>query len=132
MNSTRGAPMYRPMVGLFMLAVVTVNDAGASELDRTGLLNRVVGNTLHFASAGEQVFEFLDPSGEIRGESSAHGKYSAHWRLLDDRTMCFESADPMASGCVGVELKGRSLTFIRRDGVIEGPFELLPGNPRSL
>jgi hypothetical protein len=122
--------MYRPMVGLFMLAAVT--SAGAGELDRSGLLNRVVGNTLHFASAGEQVFEFLDPSGEIRAESSAHGKYSARWRLLDDRTMCFESADPMASGCVGVELNGRSLTFIRRDGVVEGPFELLPGNPRSL
>ena len=124
--------MYRTMVGLAMLAAMAMNGAGAGELDRAGLLHRVVGNTLHFASAGEQVFEFLDPSGEIRGESSAHGKYSAHWRLLDDRTMCFESADPMASGCVGVELKGRNITFIRRDGVVEGPFELLPGNPRSL
>jgi len=120
------------MVGLFMFAAMAMSAAGAGELDRAALLHRVVGNTLHFAGAGEHVFEFLDRSGEIRGASSAHGKISAHWRLLDDHTMCFESADPMASGCVAVELRGHNITFIRRDGVVEGPFELLPGNPRGL
>jgi hypothetical protein len=124
--------MSRRLVGFWVLAALVTNGAGAEELGRAGLLHRVVGNTIHFEGASEHVFEFLDPAGEIRGESSVHGKFTAHWRLLDDRTICFESADPMASGCVGVELKGRNITFIRRDGVIEGPFEFLAGNPRGL
>jgi len=123
--------MYRRLIGLLILAMAT-QGAAAKELDRAGLLHRVVGNTIHFQSASEHVFEYLDPAGEIRGESSVHGKFTAHWRLLDDRTICFESADPMASGCVAVELKGRTITFNRRDGVVEGPFEFLVGNPRGL
>lgn len=120
--------------GLSVLLVLAMTAAGADAqlLGRSQLLNRVVGNTIHFQGGGEDVYEYLDPKGEIRGESSARGKYSARWRLLDDQTMCFESADPMASGCVGVELNGAKITFRRRDGVIEGPFEFLTGNPRSL
>jgi len=114
------------------LAAMATNGVEAKELDRAGLLNRVVGNTIHFQGADEHVFEYLDPSGEIRGESSVKGKFTAHWRLLDDRTLCFESADPMASGCVAVELSGKAITFLRRDGVVEGPFDFLPGNPRGL
>jgi hypothetical protein len=123
--------MCRELSVLLLLAA-SAAVAGTQVLGRTGLLHRVVGNTIHFQGGGEDVFEYLDPTGEIRGESSAHGKFTARWRLLDDRTMCFESADPMASGCVGVELKGTRITFLRRDGVVEGPFELLAGNPRSL
>ena len=123
--------MSRRWIGLLMLGMAA-HGAQAGVLDRAELLNRVVGNTIHFGGASEQVFEFLDPKGEIRGESSVHGKFTAHWRLLDDRTMCFESADPMASGCVSIELDGKMITFLRRDGVVEGPFEFLPGNPRGL
>jgi hypothetical protein len=124
--------MYRRLVGFCMLATMATGVVDAKELDRVGLLHRVVGNTIHFQGAGEHVFEYLDPAGGIRGESSVHGKFTAHWRLLDDRTMCFESADPMASGCVSVELNGGMITFLRRDGVVEGPFEFLAGNPRGL
>jgi hypothetical protein len=123
--------MFRELSALLVLAM-TAAGAGAQVLDRAALLHRVVGNTIHFQGGGEDVFEYLAPKGEIRGESSARGKYKARWRLLDDQTMCFESADPMASGCVGVELNGTKITFHRRDGVIEGPFEILTGNPRSL
>ena len=124
--------MYQRLIGACLLAAMSMNAAGAKELDRAGLLHRVAGNTIHFQGAGEDVFEFLAPAGEIRGESSVHGKYRARWRLLDDRTLCFESADPMASGCVAVDLDGSRITFVRRDGVVEGPFELLRGNPRKL
>jgi len=123
--------MSRELSALLVLAMTTAV-AGAQVLSRTALLHRVVGNTIHFQGGGEDVFEYLDPKGGIRGESSVHGKFTARWRLLDDQTMCFESADPMASGCVGVELNGTRITFHRRDGVIEGPFEFLAGNPRSL
>jgi len=124
--------MYQRLIGACALAVVSMNAIDAHELDRAGLLHRVAGNTIHFHGAAEDVYEFLAPAGEIRGESSVHGKYRARWRLLDDRTLCLETADPMASGCVGVELDGDRITFVRRDGVVEGPFELLAGNPRKL
>ena len=124
--------MYQRLLGIWTLAAMSMTAADGKELDRAGLLHRVAGNTIHFQGAGEDVFEFLASAGEIRAESSVHGKFSARWRLLDDRTLCFESADPMASGCVSVELEGSKITFVRRDGVIEGPFELLPGNPRKL
>lgn len=124
--------MHRRLMVPCVLAAISTTAVHAKELDRTALLHQVVGNTIHFQGQGAEVFEFLASAGEIRGESSVHGKYRARWRLLDDRTLCFESADPMASGCVGIELDGSKITFVRRDGVIEGPFELLPGNPRKL
>jgi len=124
--------MYQRLIGACTLSVLSMNAVDARELDRAGLLQRVAGNTIHFHGAAEDVYEFLAPAGEIRGESSVHGKYRARWRLLDDRTLCLETADPMASGCVGVELDGDRITFVRRDGVVEGPFELLAGNPRML
>jgi hypothetical protein len=123
--------MFRELSVLLLLAASTAV-AGTQVLARNELLHRVVGNTIHFKGGGEHVFEYLDPAGGIRGESSVHGKFRARWRLLDDQTMCFESADPMASGCVGVELNGTRITFLRRDGVVEGPFEFLAGNPRNL
>jgi len=123
--------MFKKSACLLMFAMAATA-ARAELLDRAGLLHRVVGNTIHFQGSGEDVFEYLDPTGEIRGESSVHGKFSARWRLLDAQTMCFESADPMASGCVGIELSGSKIIFHRRDGVVEGPFGFLAGNPRSL
>jgi hypothetical protein len=101
-------------------------------LDGHGLVHRLVGNTIHFHAQSEDVFEFLAADGSIHGESSVHGKYLARWRLYEQDSFCFQHDDPMASGCVAVVLNGRNVTFHRRDGVVEGPFELLPGNPRKL
>ena len=101
-------------------------------LDRAGLLHRVVGNTIHYQAPSEEVFEYLAPDGRIHGESSVHGKYSAHWRFYESDAICFEHEDPMASGCVAVVLRGQQIEYHRRDGVIEGPFEMLAGNPRKL
>src|SRR5690349_7927376 len=123
--------MFKELFGVLVVST-TAAVAGVQVLGRTELLHRVVGNTIHFQGGGEDVFEYLDPSGGIRGESSLRGKFAARWRLLDDRTLCFESADPMASGCVAVELDGTRITFHRRDGVVEGQFEYLVGNPRYL
>ena len=101
-------------------------------LDGAALLGRVVGNTIHFHAQSEDVFEFLAPDGTIHGESSVHGKFSARWRLWQKDSLCFQHDDPMASGCVAVALNGNRIEFHRRDGVLEGPFELLRGNPRKL
>ena len=122
----------RSIASLCLMLTVGTLSVDAAELDHDGLLHKLVGATIRFQGDGDDVYEYLDPSGEIRGASSLHGKFTAHWRFLDDRTFCFESADPMQSGCAAVDLAGSSLSFHRRDGVIEGPFELLAGNPRGL
>lgn len=101
-------------------------------LGHDALLKRLVGNTVHFQAPSEDVYEFLAPDGTIHGESSLHGTYRARWRFFEMDSFCFQHDDPFASGCVAVSLEAGRITFYRRDGVIEGPFELLPGNPRKL
>jgi len=116
------------------MSVVGVHAAAAADpmLDRVGLLHRVVGNTIRYQGPSEVVYEYLAPDGRIHGESSVHGKYLARWRFHERDAICFEHDDPMASGCVAVVLRGQQIEYHRRDGVIEGPFEMLAGNPRKL
>jgi hypothetical protein len=104
----------------------------AAELGRAELEARVVGNTIHYHAETEDVFEFLAPNGVIRGRSSVHGAYVARWRLYGDDAICFEHDDPMASGCVSVVLRPGLIEYHRRDGVVEGPFPFLAGNPMNL
>jgi hypothetical protein len=116
-------------LGLFGVQAGTV---AAAELTRAELVARVVGNTIHYHSESDDVFEFLAPDGVIRGTSRVHGAYFARWRILDNDAMCFEHDDPMASGCVAVVLCKGLIEYHRRDGVVEGPFPFLKGNPRKL
>jgi len=125
--------------GLARFLAVSVLFAGpgmtrayGAELSRSELESRVVGNTIQYHSETEDVFEFLAPSGVIRGYSSVHGVYMARWRLYGEDAICFEHDDPMASGCVSVVLRNGLIEYHRRDGVIEGPFPFLRGNPRKL
>ena len=106
--------------------------AQAAELTRAELETRVVGNTIHYQSGTEHIFEFLAPDGVIRGYSSVHGPYTARWRLLGEDAICFEHEDPMASGCVSVVLRKGLVEYHRKDGVVEDPFPFLKGNPRHL
>src|SRR5215831_14746585 len=94
-------------------------------LDGEALLSRVAGNTIHYHAGSEDIFEYLASDGSIHGESTVHGKYAARWRLYEGDSICFEHADPMASGCVRVKLQGSQIEYLRRDDVVEGPFELL-------
>jgi hypothetical protein len=106
--------------------------ADAPTLDQAALRQRVVGNTIRYQGSGEVIHEYLAPDGSIHGESSVHGKYLARWRLHESDLICFQHDDPMQSGCVAVVLKGTNIEYHRRDGVIEGPFVMLPGNPKRL
>jgi hypothetical protein len=117
-----------------LLAVVPSNALRAAEstLDRAALGARVAGNTIRYESSGEIVLEYLAPDGTIHGRSSVHGPYRARWRLYLDDMICFQHDDPMQSGCVAVVLRGSQIEYHRRDGVVEGPFQLLPGNPEGL
>ena len=101
-------------------------------LDHDGLIKRVAGSTIHYQAPSEDIYEYLALDGSIHGESSVHGKYLARWRLFERDSICFEHDDPMASGCVRVKLSANMIEYHRRDGVVEGPFEILVGNPRSL
>ena len=78
--------MFRKFSLLLVLAASSPG-ANAQNLGRSELLHRVIGNTIHFQDGGEDVFEYLDPHGEIRGQSSSRGRYTARWRLLDDQTL---------------------------------------------
>jgi hypothetical protein len=113
-------------------ALIQAAFAAPPTLDRRGLERQVVGNTIQYQGDGEVILEYLAPDGKIHGQSSVHGKYFAHWRLLDDDLICFQHDDPMQSGCVAVVLRGTAIEYHRRDGVIEGPFVMLTGNPRQL
>ena len=119
------------VAGLGWLGVHADIAIGA-ELTRAELAAHVVGNTIHYRGDGEEVFEFLAPDGVIRGLSTVHGTYLARWRLFEDDAICFEHDDPMASGCVSVVLRDGMIEYHRRDGVVEGPFPFLKGNPRKL
>ena len=116
---------------LAAMLVAALTTGRAAELMRADLEARVVGNTIHYHSATEDVFEFLAPHGVLRGQSSTRGTYTARWRL-DGDAICFDHDDPMASGCVGVSLREGFIEFHRRDDVVEGPFPFLKGNPRNL
>ena len=117
--------------GLGLLGTHTGIAIGA-ELTRAELATQVVGNTVQYRGEGEDVFEFLAPDGVIHGLSTVHGRYLARWRLFEDDAICFEHDDPMASGCVSVVLRDGLIEYHRRDGVVEGPFPFLKGNPRKL
>ncbi|HEX6397504.1 MAG TPA: hypothetical protein VFZ95_08785 [Steroidobacteraceae bacterium] len=130
--------MRKLSFSLLSLALLAAHAVAAMEqtqiqmLDGHALLERVVGNTIHFQAPSEDVYMYLAKDGTIFGDSTAHGKFLARWRLYERDSLCFQQQDPMASGCVAVSLRGSQITFHRRDGVIEGPFELLSGNPRKL
>jgi hypothetical protein len=128
--------MKRVTVALTVTAVsilsLGASSAHAAELTRTELEAKVVGNTIHYQAGDEHVFEYLAPGGVIHGRSSVHGTYVARWRLYGDDAICFEHEDPMASGCVSVVLNGAQIEYHRRDGVVEGPFPFLQGNPENL
>lgn len=114
------------------VACIQSASADAPTLDRAGLQQRVAGNTIRYQGNGEIIHEYLAPDGSIHGESSVHGKYRAHWRLHENDLICFQHDDPMQSGCVAVVLRGMNIEYHRRDGVIEGPFVMLAGNPKHL
>lgn len=128
--------MKFPKLALVVLAAsagaATPRMPRADTLDHDGLLQRVAGSTIHYRAPSEDVYEYLASDGSIHGESSVHGLYQARWRLFEGDSICFEHDDPMASGCVRVKLNGSMLEYHRRDGVVEGPFEILAGNPLGL
>ena len=67
------------------------------------LQTQVVGNSSTYEYDGATIKEYVDPNGELRGESSKDGKYTAHWKLREDGLFCFDygnpGMDPGQDGC---------------------------------
>ena len=129
---TRSTILGRTTAAILGIALAHAAIADVPTLDRSALERRMPGNTLRFAGNGDVVYEYLAPDGTIHGRSNLHGAFRARWRLHQHDLICFETADPMQSGCVAVVLRGATVEFHRRDGVVEGPFEFLAGNPQHL
>lgn len=127
-----GLPVLFTALLLSAAAIAPAASEMQPMLDQAGLLARVVGNTIYYHSPSEDVYEFLAQDGSIHGQSSVHGRYTARWRFYQRDSICFQHEDPMASGCVAVVLRGLRIEYHRRDGVVEGPFDMLPGNPHKL
>lgn len=119
---------------VLLLGAVLLRNAVADEpvLDRAALQRTLPGNTIRFEGGGDVVDQYLAPDGTIHGRSKLHGAFAARWRLHEADLICFETDDPMQSGCVAVVMKGAKIEFHRRDGVIEGPFDFIRGNPAGL
>ena len=105
---------------------------GSQTLTHQQLVEQVVGNTIRFQGPDFEVFEYLGPGGVTLGFSTKTGPFRARWRIIRGSLLCLETDDPMQSGCVTVVLEPGRIEFHRLDGVVEGPFDLLPGNPRKL
>ena len=125
----------------------SAGDADDGTLSHKQLLQQVVGNTIRFQGPDFEVFEYLSPErvtlgvsttggryrkGDALGFSTKTGPFRALWRIIRGNLLCLENDDPMQSGCVAVVLEPGKIEFHRLDGIVEGPFELLPGNPRKL
>jgi hypothetical protein len=98
-------PSTLKTVGLLLGAVLLRTAiADVPLLDRAGLQRTMPGNTIRFEGGGDEVFQYLAPDGTIRGRSKLHGAFAARWRLHQNDLICFETGDPMQSGCVAVAL----------------------------
>ena len=100
------------------------------------LQTQVVGNSWTYEFEGATIKEYVDPNGELRGESSKDGKYTAHWKLREDGLFCFDygnlGMDPGQDGCAQLLLKGDKVGVRRLDGLLEATGTFAKGNAFGL
>ena len=114
-------------------AVAATPAAAAEFLSAAQLQSMVVGSTIRYQDDDKDVVdEFYAADGTVRGRSRSAGPYRATWQIRFGNLFCIVQSDPMQSGCVNVVVNGRRIAFHRRDGVVEGPFELRAGDPERL
>lgn len=100
------------------------------------LKSRIVGNSWSGVFDGDKFSEYVDPNGELRGNSAKNGKYTAHWKLRSDGLFCFDYGKPGmdkdTDGCTQLVLKGTTVAIRRLDGVVEGTVMTAAGNAFGL
>ena len=122
-----------------MMLLMTVSTAGAETftvddpaLTIEQMKSAIVGHSWAGGSDGAGYKEFVDPNGELRGNSDKDGKYTAHWKFREDGLFCFDYGAPNLNGCVQLIMKGDQVAFRRLDELIEGQVTLSGGNPFGL
>jgi len=124
------------LTGATLGAASSAASPGSSDQPRLSaeqIISKIVGNTIRYQNDSKNVVnEFYSINGSIQGNSRTSGLYGGEWQIRFGHSLCFVHADPLQSGCVEVSISNGHITFYRRDGVVEGPFELRPGNPEHL
>ena len=122
------------LAGLIGLSTHASSLAEVPPLTAQDVIREIVGNTIQYQNdAKDQVQEFFAPDGSIHGWSRNHGAYRSDWQIRFGNYLCIVAASPTESGCVRVVILPHARLEFRLDiGETEGPFELLPGNPRHL
>lgn len=115
-------------------------DADWSNTDKAltldALKSQIVGNSWSGELDGVKFKEYVDPNGELRGDSEKDGKYTAHWKLREDGLFCFDYDPPgmnaPTDGCVQLIVKGGEVALRLLNGTVEGKFKFEKGNAFKL
>ncbi|NNM76468.1 hypothetical protein HJG53_06075 [Sphingomonas sp. ID1715] len=84
----------------------------------------VVGNSLVWNESGTRRARYVAPDGSFVG-----GRAALRWHFRDyDNLFCVDSGDPATSGCVQFLRQGNTITWRRKDGLIEVSATIAPGN----
>jgi len=80
--------------------------------------------------------EYIDPNGELRGETAEGSSYPGHWTLRDDGLFCWDygevGLDPMGDGCAPLLKKDDAVAYRRLDGFVGPTWALAAGNAFGL
>jgi hypothetical protein len=113
-----------------LMAARQVSAQPVTEVTRATAI--VADSTIDFSHGGHRYLEYFSPDGSSRGGDGSGKVEIGRWYVRNDGTVCFIHASLNQSGCVFVRPLGSSIEFHRIDGVVEGPFGHLPGNPQGL
>jgi hypothetical protein len=132
-TASYGVALSVGLLGVFTFAS-SLGETPPAQLTAEGILREIVGHTIQFQNdANNQVQEYFATDGSIHGWSRKKGVYQSEWQIRFGNYLCLVAASPLESGCVRVVIQPRGkLEFHLDIGDTEGPFELLPGNPRKL
>jgi hypothetical protein len=121
-------------VGLMGISTFVPSFGETPALTADGIGREIVGHTIQYQNdTKDQVQEFFAPDGSVHGWSRKQGVYRSDWQIRFGNYLCIVAASALESGCVRVVLRPHAqLEFHLDIGEIEGPFALLPGNPRNL
>ncbi|MFL6682470.1 MAG: hypothetical protein ACJ8IK_29290 [Burkholderiaceae bacterium] len=113
-----------------LLAARQVSAQSVTEVTKATAI--VADSTIDFSHGGRRYFEYFSPDGSSRGGDGSGKVEIGKWYVRKDGTVCFIHANLNQSGCVFVRPLESSIEFHRIDGVVEGPFGHLRGNPQGL
>ena len=114
-------------------AAASADAANATNATPAEAQSLLTNATIDYSQGEHHFYEYYAADGVARGgDGTGQRQIVGRWKVRPDGTVCFLHDDPNQSGCVFVRVSGTSIEFHRIDGVVEGPFSLVPGNPHRL